>query len=324
MTGKKFPLVLGSLVALLALAGLAFLWLRQAEVAPGSAGGAAARAGEVSPLPPTAPRLEGSWFVRYLSDPNAYLDVAAKAPPGDRIARVTAELSGPDKKYPDLRLKYNTRDREWQIICGFLPAKLVGGVWWVSRVRISTAGGHWTAYSARTPHGTYRVDHGDTAGTRARGGSTRSWIGSFYARSQDASRPLFHVHTVPTQGGAPSNPVLQVYRASDPVRWFAINDDPDVNQDYARLALPLTPGETYYIRVDDRYHKLGHYAVAVTRSAAAPARPARAKAPDASEPDDDHRRARVISLGQVQARSFSRRGGIWGDQDWLKFSVPAR
>ncbi len=321
MTGRKTTLVLGSLAALAALAVLAYLRARPVEVAPETRAGAGALDSSTARPPTASPGLKGSWFVRYLSDPNPYLDVEVEAPPGVHLARVTADLSGPEKAYRDLPLKYNAKDSEWQTVCKFLPAKLAGGVWWVSRVRLSTRDGRWFEYTAAAPHGTYLLASGDARGA-THGVRTPIWIGSFYATDDSSTSPVYYIHTFPTRGGTRSNPVLQVYAATDPVRWIAINDDPDVNQDYARVAMPLTPGETYYIRVDDRYRQRGHYAVVVSRSASPPAPVGPGRDPDRYEPDDDHRRARPISVGQVQVRSFSGRQGIWGDQDWLELKVP--
>ncbi len=321
VTGKKTTLVFGALAALAAAAAL-YHWLpREADPTPNPRTGPAPRRVQLG-VPGVAPRLNNTWFVRYRSDPNAYLDVAAVAPSGTELSRVTADLTGPRKVYRDLELKHNAREREWQLICGFLPRKLAGGVWWVSRVRLTTRDGRWAEYHAGAPHETYALDHGRHRQTTARDKKTRIWIGSFYATAAAAARPLYHVHTFPT-GGAPSNPVLQIYAAADRQRWIAVNDDPDVNQDYASVTLPLTPGRSYYIRVDDRYGQRGHYGVVVSRSTSPPtARPAPGADPDQYEPDDDPGRASPLVPGKVQVRSFSGRKGIWGDQDWMLLRVP--
>ena len=271
-----------------------------------------------------APRLAGSWFVRYRSDPRAYLDVALEeSPPGVVVARVTADLRGPQATYRDLQLAYNPGDREWQLICWFLPARLTGGVWWVSRVRITTAHGQWADYSARSPHATYHLSTGRGGAQASPAVKTRVWIGSFYATEEQPSRPLYHIQTFPIRGGGRSNPVLQVYRRADPVRWIAVNDDPDVNQDHAHITMPLVPGHSYYIRVDDRYGQRGDYAVLISRSPVTPPVLAPGPDPDPFEPDDHHHQARPLAVGQVQVRSFSRRSDtIWGDQDWMLFHVP--
>jgi len=266
------------------------------------------------------PRLVGSWFVRYLSDPRAYLDVATDPPVGEGLARVTAHLTGPKKTYPDIELKYNPVDGEWQMTRDPLPTPLTGGTWWVSQVGLFMADGRWVRYHADDPFGTYQVDHGGRGGSPVTGEISDTWIGSFYATEQDVERPRFTVHTFPAPGGKKSNPILQVYLPSDPVGWIAVNDDPDVDQDYARVTLPLTPGQTYLIRVDDRYHELGDYCLVVSRSAEVKVPGSAARA---GEGDDTHGQARPIKEGEVRCQAFSRREGVWGDEDWLKFQVPA-
>jgi len=276
---------------------------------------------DASPAP--CPELKGSWFVRYLSDAKPYLDVAVSSTPGAApLKSVTADLTGPAKTYPDIPLRYNAKDREWQAVCAFLPQPLAGGVWWVSRVRMTTVRGAWREYKADAPHSTYLHRHGDSGGKQQGSGRSEVWIGSFYATEQGSGQPLYTIQTFATQGGAQSNPVLQVYRAADPVAWIAVNDDPDVNQDYARLTMPLKPGARYYIRVDDRYGEGGHYCVQVSRSESPGHGAAAAKNPDSYEGDDSHEQAKPIKLEEVQSRSFSRRHGIWGDEDWLVFTVP--
>lgn len=269
------------------------------------------------------PRLVGSWFVRYASDPVAYLDVAVEAPAGVKLSKVTAHLTGPGRTYPDIELRYNPKDDEWQLARDPLPTPLAGGTWWVSQVGLFLEDGRWLRYHADDPYGTYLVDRGARGGPTVKDEKSKVWIGSFYATEQDAERPHFTVHTFPAPGGKKSNPTLQIYRAGDPARWIAVNDDPDVNQDYARVSLPLTPGQTYLIRVDDRYHELGDYCLQVNRSAT-PSGEGRA-APAGThpgEPDDEPGKARVLAQGEVRCLTFTPREGIWGDQDWLSFTAP--
>lgn len=273
--------------------------------------------------PGSCPELKGSWFVRYLSDAKPYLDVAVSSPPGSLpLITVTADLSGPVKTYPNIPLKYNAREGEWQAICDFLPQPLAGGVWWVSRVKLKTAKGAWREYSAGNPLSTYLHRHGDSKGAQQGSVQSKVWIGSFYATERDSPHPLHTIHTFPAKGGTRSNPVLQVYEAADPVAWIAVNDDPDVNQDFARITMPLKPGARYYIRVDDRYGEGGHYCVQVSRSESPGHGAVATKEPDSYEGDDSHEQAKPIKLEEVQSRSFSRRHGIWGDEDWLVFTVP--
>lgn len=303
-------LVAVAVVVLLALGG------RAPDPRPGSPEPEAGRSG--------APRLVGSWFVRYLSDPKAYLDVALDVPVGVELASVTANLTGPARTYPDIQLQYNPKDGEWQMPSDPLPTPLAGGTWWVSRVSITTKAGQWLRYHAEDPFGTYRLDRGGPRGAAASGQATPVWIGSFYATEPDPTRPRFTVHTFPAPGGDKSNPILQIYRPADPKRWIAVNDDPDVNQDYARVSLPLDPGKTYLIRVDDRYHELGDYCLQINRSPK-PDKPGKA-APAGThpgEPDETHKAARPIKEGEVRCLTFGRRAGsTWGDEDWLAFSVP--
>ena len=309
LTMKRGKKLLASGAALALIISLSIIYYLGQDVDEGSPG--------------PCPELLGSWFVRYLSDPNPYLDVAISTPPGAApVKSVTADLKSPGKAYTDITLKYNPQDREWQAICGFLPQPLAGGIWWVSRVRITMAQGSWREYQAGDPYSTYSYTSGGTGPVQQSLRKSKVWIGSFYATERGGPLPLYTIHTFAVRGQRDSNPVLQVYRESDQAAWIAVNDDPDVNQDYARITMPLRPGDTYYIRVDDRYHQGGHYGIKISKSAASGMLISAAEDPDQYEPDGEHGQAKRIRLDEAQSHTFSRRDNIWGDEDWLVFAAP--
>ena len=96
-----------------------------------------------------APQLDGSWFVRYASDPSPYLDVAFR---GTQPAECAVTLKGPRGFSEDLKLTWNTKDDEWQVVPSHLPDPLPGGIWWVSEVRATTKSGQAMVRSLGRPH----------------------------------------------------------------------------------------------------------------------------------------------------------------------------
>jgi len=265
----------------------------------------------------TFPRVTGAWFVRYASDPNPYLDVAVADETGIGIKRVVADLKGPRKTYQHLDLAYNRADREWQKVCDFLPPKLEGGLWWVSRIKVEADSGSWAEYTAAEPYSAYRFTFGDTRGNRAEKQNSRVWIGAFYATEEGA--PIYYISTLPVKGKKKIDPVMYLYRADDPLHWIAISDDPDVEVVYPRIALPLTPGETVYIRIESLRRDVGEYAVVVNDTGFVTEAAAGITAPDIYEPNNDYRRATKISLGERQNHSLSTNDEI----DWLVLAVPS-
>ncbi|MCO4773145.1 MAG: hypothetical protein KDA24_24130 [Deltaproteobacteria bacterium] len=258
-----------------------------------------------------APQLDGTWFVRYVSDPSPYLDVAFR---GKQPKTVEVVLQGPNGYRGDLPLTWNGKDREWQIVPS-LPDPLPGGVWWVSEVR-ATADGKAMRWAADSPQTLYtRTIDGQQATTAEAG------PGFFYASEAGPNR--VRIETMAPVGGRSGDPILAVYRDGDLTRWIAASDDYDVEEPYPTILMPTEPGVTYLIRVSGADDDAGDYAVRVVPEAtprmAAPT--IVGATPDAHEPDQAPEKATTLELGTVLHRSL---GGTRGtDVDWMRFVAPA-
>lgn len=311
------------------------LWLLMALWGCGEPAGGYSPPPQAGSSPPSVPgptppvyELDGSWFVRYASDPKPYLDVAFR---GDqRPVRVTATLQGPGRAWPDLELSWNARDAEWQIVCTFLPDPLPGGWWFVSAVTAFDAGGEATAWRSKAPSTPYGGDVQPGFYYAAESGSLRWRVETFAAEAPHA------------------DPILRVVRADAPHRWVAANDDWDVGQPWAAVTFPVEPGASYLVRVYGEDDDAGHYAIRAApegaaaprvsegaappgafEGAAAPKVSEDAAAPKVSEgaaprpvprsaPDAGERPADALTLSP----NVALRGELAGDVDWFRFDVP--
>ena len=251
----------------------------------------AACSGPSSPSTPTY-ELDGSWFVRYASDPRPYLDVAFRD--GDRPARVTATLQGPARAWPDLELTWSADEEEWQIVATFLPDPLPGGWWFVSSVTAYDAADRATTWHSKAPWTPY-------------GGGVEP--GFFYASEPGPLR--WRVETF-AASKPHADPILRVVRADAPARWVAANDDWDVGQPWAAVTFPVEAGASYLVRVYGEADDAGHYAIAAApEGAPRPAPPL--GAPDAGELPAD---------ALLLPANVSLEGELRGDVDWFRFDVP--
>ncbi len=256
-----------------------------------------------------APELDGSWFVRYASDPTPYLDVAFR---GRRPDRVEAVLSGPEGRREDLALRWNAEDVEWQA-SPTLPWPLPGGMWWVSEVR-AQVGRRALVWAAARPEDAY---------TLSSGGEPRpvpARPGFFYAAEPGPVR--VRVETAGPKDGPRADPIVTVFADGALGTWLAAVDDSDVHDPYPTFVMPVTPGATYLVRVTGAEDDAGPYSLRVVPEAAPPlASPPRGgPTPDAHEPDDTPDRAVPLPLGAVLQRSL---GGTRGpDVDWFRFVAP--
>ena len=279
--------------------------------AGGHPGSAAAGAG-------AAPALEGSWFVRYLSDPRPYLDVAFEEADDDQVERVVVDLQGPDALYPDLELAFNEGDREWQLVCDFLPQPLAAGVWWISRLRVAHDGDRWTEFTAPDPQGGYRWTQGDADAPDAVGNS-QGWLGPFYVPA--ARDPMAHVGTFAVGEDTGLDTTIAVYPASDPTRWLAFADDPDVEDPAAKVSLPVEPGATYLVAVET-VGEPGPYGITLSIDeplADTIAIPLQAGA----DAHDVWRWATVLDPAVPQRQLAGDGTEPRSDRDWFTFTVPA-
>lgn len=262
--------------------------------------------------------LVGSWFVRYRSDPVPYLDIAIEGATG-AITSVKADLSGPDGLRTDIELDYVEAEDEWQKPQTGLPKPLPGGMWWVPRVRVDLADGGWVQWTAEGPDTRYTWTRDDGAA-----GPTSAFCGSFYM--PPAQGQLYAIDTLPVREGVDVDTYLRVSTLDEPDTPIALNDDADLEEKWAGVALPLTPGTPYLVRVDGRDDNVGDYAIIFRRRddpyppSWLPGRPA--GDPDPFETDDDPTVATTLRLGEHQVHSLSGVGGLLGDRDWFVVTVP--
>lgn len=242
-----------------------------------------------TPTPtPVAWELDGSWFVRYASDPKPYLDVAFRE--GQVPARVTATLAGPGVVHRDLELTWNAGEGEWQVVGTFLPDPLPGGWWWVSLVTAWDAAGHATTWASPAPWTAYD-----------RGGEP----GFFYAPE---AGDRWRVETSGPAGGA--DPVVHVFR-DDGTTWVAANDDWDVGKPWAGVSWPVQPASTYLVRVTGEKDDSGAYRIWAGPEGCTP--------DDAlGAPDAGETAATAIELPACVLL----RQELSGDVDWFRVVVP--
>lgn len=259
-----------------------------------------------------APQLDGSWFVRYASDPSPYLDVAFR---GTQPAECAVTLKGPRGFSEDLKLTWNTKDDEWQVVPSHLPDPLPGGIWWVSEVRATTKSGQVMVWSSERPDRLYTRTVDGKQPTTAEAGP-----GFFYSPEDGPVR--VRIETMAPKGGKPGDPILSVYRADAPDRWLAAADDYDVEQPYPTILMPVQPGDSYLIRVSGAEDDAGTYAIRVVPESEPRMAPpgVLGATPDLHEPDQEPQDATKLPLGTVLHRSL---GGMPGtDVDWMRFDVP--
>jgi hypothetical protein len=243
--------------------------------------------------PPTPPeyRLDGSWFVRYASDPKPYLDVAFHGP--DVPARVTATLQGPTQAWPDLTLSWNAAEEEWQIVCTFLPDPLPGGWWFVSHVTAYDSAGRATTWSSQAP-GTPYAD-GIEPG--------------FYYASEDGALK-WRVETL-SAGAKAADPILRVARADAPNRWVAANDDWDVGQPWAAVEFPVEAGVAYVVTVYGEEDDAGAYAI---RARPVPGEPS-SEAATPGQPGTGPSTATALPAGSLVSAELG------GTPHWWRFTA---
>ncbi len=273
-----------------------------------------------SPVVERFPQLSGTWFVKYESDPNAYLDVAMLDGSDSGLKSVKADLRGPQRTYKDVELTFNPDDQEWQKVCDFLPEKLPGGIWWISRIKATAGDGSWSEFSAPNPYSGYRFDFFEAGGALEKNRKSEVWIGAFYAR-EEGDRVYFF-ETFPLRAGDRIDLVMLIYAAGDPAHWIAISDDPDVEEVHPRLAVPLTPGKTYFIRVLSVCGDTGRYSIRMSDTGFGPAPASGEPAPSQNEPNNNHASASRISSGETQHHSLQTGPDGRPDEDWFVFTVP--
>ena len=244
--------------------------------------------------------LDGSWFVRYASDPKPYLDVAFRG--GPQPSRVTVDLQGPERAWVDLELALNEGEGEWQVVCSFLPQPLAGGPWFVSAVR-AWHGAERTEYRSSAPWEPYAV----WLGSESRASEVTP--GFFYATEPG---PLpWRIETMRPPEGRVADPILRVYREGELRRWVAANDDPDVDQPYPSVVLPVEPGGTYLIALSGAEDDGGDYLLRAGPAAEA-----------AGPPADALPRERSPAASQLPPSTWVR--GTLGREgvDWYRVTVP--
>lgn len=279
--------------------------------------------------PPVYPKIIGSWFVHYSTDPYAKLDVTIDDQTGSGIASAVAELTGPSQVYREIKLSHKPWETEWKnefgTECTFLPETLDGGIWWISRVKVVANDGSWSEYYADDPYGAFRHDFHTTDGAGGKDQESNAWIGALYVTETDSPHPLIYINTFPSEEGKKVDMIMRIYRAGDTRRWIAINDEPDAMNFFPRIAIPLIPGEQVYIHLNGRESKPGPYSIVISdtgfQTGDSQATPSQ---PDAYEIDDTSDQAKQIALGEIQRRTIVSNDGTSGDEDWLLFTVPKK
>ena len=256
---------------------------------------------EARATPGRLAELDGSWFVRYHSDPKPYLDVAFRD--GPRPTRVTADLQGPEGSWQDLELAFNEAENEWQVVCSFLPQPLAGGPWFVSAVR-AWGQGSTVEYRSAAPWSPYEVVGAGAAGVEP---------GFFYA--SETGPLMWRIEAVLPQGGRPADPVLRVYRAGELRQWVAANDDWDVEQPYPAVVMPVEAGATYLIALSGVEDDSGHYALRAGPPSSGEAAPPLGVLP----PDAPADPAAAVALAPGQWVLGELAGQ---DVDWFQVTVP--
>jgi hypothetical protein len=260
--------------------------------------------------------LIGSWFVRYRTDPTPYLDAAFDG--SSAITRLTADLTGPERVYPDIDMRWVPKEDEWQHPSSFLPDPLPPGTWWVSRLRAELRGGGQVEWIAGGPDELY-----EWSNSAGESGHTSAFAGAF--TMPPSGVPMYAIDTLPVAGGTEADTYLRISRLDEPDTPIALNDDADVQRVWASVWTPLQPG-TYLVRVDGRDDNIGDYAIRFARQGDPP--PAevtgpKAAEPDPYEPDDQPDQATELVLGVTQVHTLSPRRELLGDQDWFRIEVPA-
>lgn len=249
--------------------------------------------------------LDGTWFVLYEDDPLPYLDVAFTGDAG-AVARATAHLAGPSGPPIAMPLNWNRADEEWQADCSGL-GELAPGTWWVSRVEATGPDGAsrtWQAPSQWQPY----------AGAEAT-------PGFFSVADPSARRVRVELVAIPDRSRA--DPVLYVYRADDPQRWIAANDDRVTDSTYPAVEVTAAAGDALLIRVDGEEDDAGDYAIRVR---AAPERsdhpvvlPADAAGAWLDREPDGPTAPVAIEADVWVLRSLA---GPRGDSDWMLVTSP--
>jgi len=277
--------------------------------------------------PHRAPAVIGSWLLKYASQDHAFLDVALADGSGAGIRSVVADVTAPTTTYRDLALIDNSNDgtdweSEWRVVLDSLPKPPPAGLYWVSRIRVESKDGSHAEYFASDPYGTYRYRYVEVGMREAIEQPSQAWIGSLYFPETNAAMPLVFINTFYPGEGRAIDPVLELYAAGDTRRWLAVNDEPDVDLFYPRLAYSMRPGETYYLRVAGDRERVGHYGIVLSRGNFATASAQPAAMPDTYEPDDDAVNATPLQLDEPQFHTLELKEDE-GDVDWFVFAVPS-
>ncbi len=268
------------------------------------------------------PRLVESWLVHYASQSHPFLDVETKDDTGSGILEVVIDLTGPNRTYPDLPLKYLPEEGEWRLGAKFFPRPMEGGLWFVSRVRIKANDGSRTDYKAEDPYDTFRCDFSTAGGAETKNRLTPCRVGVLYVT--EPGSPLFYLQTSASHDGQDVMPVMEVYSENDLERWIAVNAEPEMKCHYPRLAMPLSPGKTYYIRINGDFSEDGHYSIVIGDAGFIDIKTKKASLPDSYEPDDSPSAATPLKPGEVQNHSLVRQPNKQRDVDWFVFTVPGK
>ncbi len=272
-------------------------------------------------------KLIGSWFVHYSKEPYARLDVTFDDQTNSGIASAIADLSGPSHVYKEIELAHKPWETEWEneygTECKFLPSTPEGGIWWVSRVKVTASDGSWSEYYADNPYGSFRHDYQAANGTSGQRLESNAWIGALYITETDSPHPLVYINTFPSEEAYKVDMTMRIYRVGDTQRWIATNDEPDAQNFFPRIAIPLIPGEQYYIHLNSRQSQPGPYSIVISNSSfQSGSTQTTPHQPDSYEIDDTPEQASPIALNEIQRRTIASDNGRSGDVDWLLFTFP--
>jgi len=280
------------------------------------------------------PQVIGSWFFKYADQPKPGLYVALFDGSGSGVKEVTADLKSPSRLYSGIKLSVDADPlREWKTEYGteidFLQAPLEGGIWFIAKIKVISHDGSWCEYYADQPYLPFLLKAQNSEGVPQTAPKIVAFVGSLYVTERDTNKPIYYFNSFPSKNGAEDKPLsMHIYSANDLVRWLAMNEEPhSVLFRYPRIALPLSPGDTYYICVSGRYSQIAHYSMLISDSGFQDGPTRKANGPDRYEPDDQWSEATSIGLGELQNHSLfshldSKDGLKTWDDDWYVFHVP--
>jgi hypothetical protein len=269
-----------------------------------------------------ATELNGTWFVRYRSLPTPFLDVSFSG--REQPTEVRVDLQGPEQRFAGIKLAWNERDSEWQHPIAWLPDPLPQGLWWVAAVEARLPSGEVLNYSSPHPARSYTIKRRESSlaqpsPTRP----TRILPGAFTAPPSTGA--LLRIETSPVEGHTTGDPILHAFEVGNPITWFAVNDDFEVNSPYPSLWLDPGDRTELLVRVSGQEDDQGTYQLHVLWGPqSGPPKLEGRPDEDQFEVGDSPSTARPIRPGEARIRRLSSSPTGQADEDWFRIMLPAK